>query len=57
MSVIQIMTKGSSKSKSMMVLVCSLAMFGMQNNYDLNLQHIPGVYNWIADALFRFDDD
>ena len=56
-SVIQIMTKGSSKSKSMMVLVCSLAMFGMQNNFNLYLQHIPRVNNGIADALSRFNDD
>ena len=33
-SIIQIMTKCSSKSKSMMVLVCSLAMLGMQNNFE-----------------------
>ena len=41
----------------MMVLVCSLAMFGMQNNFDLHLQHIPGVDNGIADTLSRFKDD
>ena len=42
-SVVQIMAKCSSKSKSMMVLFCSLAMFGIQNNFDLHLQYIPGV--------------
>ena len=56
-SIIQIITKGSSKSKSIMVLVHSLVMFGMQNNFDLCLQHIPGVDNGIADALFRFNYD
>ena len=42
-SVMQIMAKCSSRSKATMVLVCSLAMFGMQNNFDLCLQHIPRV--------------
>ena len=55
-SVIQIMTKGSLKRKSMMVLVCSLAMFGMQSTFDLHLQLILGVNNGRADALSRFDD-
>ena len=41
----------------MMVLVHSLAMFGMQNNFDLHLQHIPEVNNGIADVLSRFNDD
>ena len=56
-SVIQIMAKGSSKSKSMMVLVRSLAMFGMQHNFDLHLQHIPEVNNGIADALLRLNHE
>ena len=56
-SVMQIMAKCSSKSKSMMVLVHSLAMFGMQNNFVLCLQHIPRVNNGIADALCRFNHD
>ena len=51
----QIRAKCSSKSKSMMVLVHSLAMFGMQHNFDLHLQHIPMVNNGIADALSRFN--
>ena len=41
----------------MMVLVCSLVMFGMQNNFELYLQHIPGVVNGIADAFSRFNND
>ena len=53
----QIMAKHSSKSKSMMVLVCTLVMFGMQNNFNLCLQHIPGVNNGIADVLSRFNND
>ena len=53
----QIMAKCSSRSKSMMVLVCSLAMFGMQNNFDLCLQHITRVDNGIADALSRFNNN
>ena len=40
-----------------MVLVCSLVMLGMQNNFNLHLQHIPGVKNGIADALSRFHND
>ena len=56
-SFVQIMAKCSSKSKSMMVLVQSLVMFGMQNNFDLCLQHIPGVDNSIADTLSRFNND
>ena len=56
-SVAQIMTKCSSRSKSMMVLVCSLVLFGMQNNFDLLLQHISRVNNGRADALSRFNND
>ena len=37
-----------------MVLVCSLILFGMQNNFDLCLQHIN---NGIANALSRFNND
>ena len=54
-SIMQIMAKCSSKSKSMMVLVHSLAIFGMQHNFNLCLQHIPRVNNGIADALSRFN--
>ena len=56
-SIVQIMTKCSSSSKFMMVLVCSSVLFGMQNNFDLHLQHIPRVNNSIADALPRFNND
>ena len=57
-SIMQIMAKCSSKSKSMMVvLVYLLAMFGMQNNFDLCLQHIPGVNNGIAYVLSRFNHE
>ena len=56
-SVMQIMTMCSSRSKSMMVLVHYLAMFGMQNNFDCHLQHIPRVNSGIADALSRYNND
>ena len=56
-SVMQIMAKCSSRSRSMMVLVHSLAMFGMQNNFDLCLQHITRVDNGIVDTLSRFNND
>ena len=54
---IPVMTKGTSKSKSMMVLVCSLAVFGMHNNFDLCLKNIPWFNNGIADALSEFEND
>ena len=41
----------------MMVLVCSLVLFSMQNNFDLCLQHIPGANNSIANVLSRFNND
>ena len=41
----------------MMVLVHSLVLFGMQNNFDLYLQHIPRVNNGRANALSRFNND
>ena len=56
-SMVQVMTKCSSRSKSMMVLVHSLVMLGIQNNFNLHLQHIPRVNNGIADALSRFNSD
>ena len=46
-----------SKSKSMMVLVHSLTMFGMQYNFDLHPQHIPRVDSGIANALSRFNHE
>ena len=55
--VVQIMTKCSSRSKFMMVLVCSLVLFGMQNIFNLCLQHISRVNNGIADALSRFNNE
>ena len=42
-SVMQIMAKCSSKSKSMMVLVCSLTMFGMQHNLSSICNTSPGL--------------
>ena len=41
----------------MIVLVSSLVMLVMQNNFNLHLQHIPRVNNGIADALSRFNND
>ena len=41
----------------MMVLVCSLVLFGVQNNFDLCLQHITRVNNSIADTLSRFNNN
>ena len=41
----------------MMVLVHSLVLFGMQDYFNLWLQHIPGVNNGIANALSRFNND
>ena len=56
-SVVQIMTKCSLRSKSMMVLVCSLVLFDMHNNFDLCLHHISGVNNGIANVLSWFNHD
>ena len=47
----------SQKPASRMGILASLAMFGMRNNFDFHLQHIPGVDNGIADAFSRFNND
>ena len=56
-SVVQIMNKCSTRSKSTMVLVHSLVMLGIKPNSYICLQHIPGVDNSVDDSLWRFRNE
>ena len=42
------------KSPEIMVLVCMLKFCAARNNFNVCVQHIPGVTNNIADALSHF---
>ena len=56
-SVVQIIIKCPSRSKSMVVLVHSLVMLGMKHSFDIQLLHISRVDNTVADALLRFRNE
>ena len=56
-SVVHIMARASSCSKTMMVLVCSFTLLMMCNNMHVKIQHIAGAKNDIADALSHFEMD
>ena len=56
-SVVHIMAKASTSSKTMMALVRTFALLSMQHNVHMHIQHITGVNNEIADALSHFEMD
>ena len=56
-SVVHIMAKASTHSKTMMALVHTFTLLSMQHNIHVHIQHITGVNNDIADALSRFEMD
>ena len=56
-SMVHIMAKASSCSKTMMVLVHTFTLLVMQHNMHVKLQHIVGVKNDVADALSCFKMD
>ena len=56
-SVVHIMAKASSCSKTMMVLVNSFTLLTMHHNVHVKIQHIAGVKNDVADTLSHFEMD
>ena len=56
-SVVHIMAKASTHSKTMMALVQTFTLLSMQHNIHMHIQHIAGVNNKIADALSHFEMD
>ena len=56
-SVVHIMAKASSCSKTMMALVCTFTLLAMKHHVHIKVQHIAGLNNEVADALSRFDMD
>ena len=46
--------KGTCKSPEIMALVCMLYFCAAHHNFNVYVQHIPGVRNDIADALSCF---
>ena len=56
-SVVHIMAKASSCSKTMMALVHTFTLLAMQHNVHIKVQHIAGLNNEVADTLSCFDMD
>ena len=56
-SVVHIMAKASTRSKTMMALVHTFTLLAMQPNVQVHIQHITGVCNDVADVLSRFEMD
>ena len=56
-SVVHIMAKASTHSKTMMVLVHTFTLLAMHHNVHVKIQHIAGVKNDVVDALSCFKMD
>ena len=56
-SLVHIMAKASTRSKTMMALVCTFMLLTMQHNVQVHIQHIAGVCNDVADILSCFKID
>ena len=56
-SVVHIMAKASTCSKTMMALVWTFTLLAMQHNVQVHIQHIAGVCNDVADVLSCFKMD
>ena len=56
-SVVHIMAKASSHSKTMMVLVRTFMLLAMRHNVHVKIQQIAGLDNEVTDALSCFDMD
>ena len=56
-SVVHIMAKASTHSKTMMALVQTFTLLSIQHNVHVHIQHIAGVNKEIADAVSRFEMD
>ena len=56
-SVVHIMAKASSHSKTMMVLVHSFTLLVMHHNVHVKIQHIAGVKSNVVDVLLHFEMD
>ena len=54
-SVVHIMAKASTCSKTMVALVHTFMLLAMQYNVQVHIQHIAGVCNDIADVLSHFE--
>ena len=54
-SIVHIMAKASTCSKTMMALVCTFVLLAMQHNIHVHIQHIAGVNTDVADALLHFE--
>ena len=55
LAVVEIVNTGSCKCREIMCLVCGLFSICVKYNFDIKLQHIPGVNNIAADSLSRLD--
>ena len=53
-TVVNVWEKGTCKSPKIMALVRMLYFCATHNNFNVCVQHIPGVRNNITDALFHF---
>jgi hypothetical protein len=53
-TVVHVLNKQSSKDKLLMSLIRPLVLTLIKFNISLRLQHIPGLYNYLPDAISRF---
>ena len=56
-SIVHIMAKASTCSKTMMALVRTFMLLTVQHNIHVHIQHIAGVNNDVVDALLHFEMD
>ena len=56
-SIVHIMAKASTCSKTMMALVRTFMLLAMQHNVHVHIQHLAGVDNDMADMLLHFEMD
>jgi hypothetical protein len=52
--VVHALNKQSSKDKMLMTLVRPMVLTLIKFNINLKLKHIPGMYNYLPDAISRF---
>ena len=55
-SVVNILSKLSSRDKHIMVLVREMVSIMVRYNFKVRPQHLPGVSNLIADKISRLQD-
>ena len=53
-SVVAVLKSGTSRDKSLMVLLCYLTMLAIRHSFLFTASSVPGKDNPVTDALSRF---